>query len=438
MRGDAAGSEDRNNGTGRETGMIHLWPEAVRADGASVVASATIEMPGGGRQTLWYKVPESQTTRLNTTCDPLVVGSIQLLMQTGQDVRVHGQVSPSLLRNLAEFQAVWASWLPGLRSVEIVADREVEAAGASESNSAIVAFSGGVDSCFTAFRHARRAGGRNPYRVTAGLMVHGFDIPLDEPDAFASAATRSEAMLTSLGVELITVATNFRDIVPDWNHSYGTAVASCLMLFAGGFRAGLIGQGLAYVEVCLQREGPKVVSGWSLPACPLGVRYEGSNPLTDPLLSTDGFSIIPDGAAFDRAEKILAMSSWREFLTNVRVCWAGPQKDRNCCKCEKCIRNILTFRALGLGLPPCFPHDVSDAELSVLSLGAGADPFLRYGALRSLAASRGTGGQWVRILDKRLTWTWRFERSSTRRRIAKLRYYLGRIAKRLSLRREAS
>ena len=418
--------------------MIHLWPEAVRKDDESVVASATIEMPNGGRQILWYRVPERHAARLHPACDPFVVGLVHLLMRTGHDVRVHGQVSPSLLRNLTEFQAVWASWVPDLRNVEIVGDRETEAAAASDSNSAIAAFSGGVDSCFTVFRHARGAGERYPYRAAAGVMVHGFDIPLDEPEAFESAAARSRTMLTSLGVDLITVATNYRTIVPDWNHSYGAAVASCLMLFGGGFRAGLIGQGLTYVEVCLQREGPKAVEGWPLPACSFGVHYEGSNPFTDPLLSTDGFTIIPDGAAFGRADKILAMSSWREFLTNLRVCWAGPHKDRNCCKCEKCIRNILTFRALGLGLPPCFPCDVSDSQLSVLRLGTGVDPFLRYGALGRLAASRGTGGQWVETLNKRLAWTWRHERSSTRPKVARLRYYSGRLVSRLLGRRETS
>ncbi len=156
-------------------------------------------------------------------------------------------------------------WQPGLSCVEVTADKEEEAAIRSEDKGSLVAFSGGVDSCFTAFRHARPTTTRFPCRVTAGIMVHGFDIPLDEPATFTSAFERSGTMLSSLGLESIPMATNYRTEVAEWTHSFGAALASCLMLFSGRFKAGLIGQGLTYGE--------------------LSLLHEGSNPLTDPLLS---------------------------------------------------------------------------------------------------------------------------------------------------------
>lgn len=362
--------------------IFHIWPEEPRREDGSVLAAAAIEAPGSERKRLWYSMPESHAEDLPGNSDLFAVGSIFLMMQAGVEVRVHGKVSPSLLRNLTDYQDAWVAWMPALKSVVIRADQEEETTPVQPREDSILAFSGGVDSCFTAFRHARADGSRAMPRPTAGIMVHGFDIPLDEPETFASARVRSEAMMSSLGLELIPVATNYRLLVEDWSHSFGAALASCLMLFSGRFRSGLIGQGLTYGEFPLL--------------------HEGSNPLTDPLLSSDHFRIVPDGAAFERADKIFAMREWTEFLQHLRVCWAGSQKDRNCCACEKCIRNILTFRALGLGLPPCFDQDVSEEQIRALNPGHKVLALIRYAELGKLAASRGSDGPWVQALEKRV------------------------------------
>jgi hypothetical protein len=89
----------------------------------------------------------------------------------------------------------------------------------------------------------------------------------------------------------------------------------------------------------------------------------GSNPVTDHLLSSKTFQIIHDGAAFSRLQKVQQIANWPEALRGLRVCWQGQQKDRNCGRCEKCIRTILNFRVLGLGLPECFEQDVTNREI---------------------------------------------------------------------------
>jgi len=269
-----------------------------------------------------------------------------------------------------------------------------------------------VDSCFTAFRHVRDNPTGLLHRPTAGVVVHGFDIPLDEPERFAAVVRRSGVMMSSLGLELIPIATNYRALVADWSHSFGAALASCLMLFSRRFKAGLLGQGLTYAEACLL--------------------HEGSNPLTDPMLSSESFAVVPDGAAFERSDKILAMRDWGEFLQNLRVCWAGPQKDRNCCVCEKCIRNILTFRALGLGLPPCFERDVDEGQIRTLAPGHMVLAMIRYAGLGDLAAAHGTEGPWVSVLDSRLEpWKWLGEPRPWRY-LKHPRYYTARAWKRLT------
>lgn len=364
------------------TSTFHIWPEEPRQVDGKLEVAAVLEVPRSERTRLWYSIPENRAADLPGNSDLFTVGLIFLMMKVGLDVAVHGMVSPSLLRNLGEYQAVWDQWLPFLHKVEIRADQEEESNPPNSREDAIVSFSGGVDSCFTAYRNVRQNESGVLHLPTGAIMVHGFDIPLDEPDTFASALRRSEVMTSSLGLDLIPIATNYRQVVKDWPHSFGGAIASCLMLFSGRFKTGLIAQGLTYGEI--------------------GMLYEGSNPLTDPMLSSKSFSVVPDGGAFHRCDKIFEMRDWDEFLQHLRVCWAGPQKDRNCCVCEKCICNILTFRALGLGLPQCFERDVSVQQIRDLGLKNKPLAILRFGALSQLATAHASGGEWVRVLEKRL------------------------------------
>jgi hypothetical protein len=360
----------------------HLWLEPTREEDGQIIVSATLEKANGARNILWYRLPAEHRGLLTTGCELFVVGILFRAMHEKKLLRVHGQVSPSLLRNLEDFQEAWASWRPDKYSrVEILADKEVESHRPTDRQ-ALVAFSGGVDSAFTAYRHVHGIGTRFPRRPKAAVMAHGFDVPLTEAETFERAFQRSRRMTESLGLQLIPIATNFRELTPEWIHSFGTALASCMMLLSGGYSEGLVGLGITYEHYV------------HLP--------EGSNALTDALLSYDGFRIIPDAGGFHRAEKIRALLDWPQFTENLRVCWRGPQKDRNCCVCEKCIRNILTFRALGQPCPSCFPHDVSDRQIRQLGPLKEIIIKTQYDNIIRIASERSIKESWVRELRSSL------------------------------------
>jgi len=64
-------------------------------------------------------------------------------MRTSADMVIHGEISPSLLRNLEEFQDAWHCWLPEqYRKINITADVEKESSKHTIPL-AIMAFSGG-------------------------------------------------------------------------------------------------------------------------------------------------------------------------------------------------------------------------------------------------------------------------------------------------------
>lgn len=359
--------------------QTHIWSEeAVEADG-SITLSITIEYPNEqSRSRLWYKIPAEFGSLLTDSCDPFVVAMILPAMFYAAPLVVHGKVSPSLLQNLEEFQAAWACWRPNFyKPIEISAEVEQEVQK-PPSEIAIAAFSGGVDSCFTAFRHHVKPRRRFQRNLQAGLMVHGFDIPLEEQQAFDGAAQKSRAILSSLGLKLIAIATNYRQIEQTlrWEDAYGPAVASSLMLFQNSYSIGLIASAFSYHNLLLPR---------------------GSNPVTDTLLSNKAFQLIHDGAGYTRLEKIQKIGNWKEARQNLRVCWQGAQKDRNCGQCEKCIRTILGFRVLDLGLPACFEQDVTDSQISGIQ---GLSEIQRYDLQLILEAAKDSvSDSWVTALE---------------------------------------
>ncbi len=314
------------------TAYSHMWPQAPQQADNTVKLSATIESEEGSQKELWFRVPSEHVPSVTELADPFVTAMLFPAMRNATDLRVHGSVSRSLLRNLDEFQAAWKCWRPDrYHAINVIADEEVTE-DVEALDKAVAAFSGGLDSCFTAWRHTKGDCGRLERNLKAALMVHGFDIALHEPDVFSRAAENSRAIVESVGLEFIPMACNFRECGDDWEDEHGAALASCLSLFSKGFSTGLIA-------------GSHVYNALRFPW--------GSNPLTDPMLSSDAFSIIYDAAGISRLQKAKGISEWEEAMRLLRVCWQGKHKDRNCGGCLGCIATALCFAAMHVKPPAC-------------------------------------------------------------------------------------
>src|SRR5271157_342731 len=358
----------------------HLWPEEASRENDDLTLSAILERPDGTRRRLWYRLPMKFQEAVTKSCDPFVLGFIFTVMRTPSDLIVHGQVSPSLLRNLVEFQNAWTAWKPTkYHRIDISADLEREQPPAN-TNETIMSFSSGGDSSYTAWRHRTGHAGRQQRNLVAGVMLHGFDIPLEEAEAFAGAAKNARLMLASLGMELIPITTNFREIGGTWEDAHGAGLASALMLLQGRYHTGLIAGSYDYSDLILP---------W------------GSNPLTDGMMSSDSFQIIHDGAALDKMAKIKQFSQWPDALKYLRVCMDG-RSARNCCRCPKCMKTIMIFRMLGLGLPECFERDMSDGEILRMRFQSLGDVH-SLGSLVKQAQDASISASWVRALQFSLT-----------------------------------
>ena len=297
---------------------------------------------------LWYQRLDAELPEVISLDAPLVGSVLYWMRQPVNQVRVHGAVSRALLRNLDELQHVWALWRPDAYSrVEFSPDDVFEDTRVGEG--AVAAFSGGVDSSFTVYRHAIAQPGPHTLPLREVVMVQGFDILLDEDEVFTRAVGRSERMLTATDLPVARVRTNVkRDLGQTWEDAFGLCVASVLLTFQGTRQYGLIGSGSnPYNDLVLP---------W------------GSTPVQDWMASTGSMEIRHDGAGYSRNDKVRALAGWPDLLRELRVCWKGADHDRNCGRCEKCIRTILNFKATGQPVPSCFDRDVTEDEIRQLHL----------------------------------------------------------------------
>jgi len=144
-------------------------------------------------------------------------------------------------------------------------------------------------------------------------------------------------MLTRLGIQLLTARTNIQRFVPrsDWGIFHGSALIGLALALGRLLKRFYVPAGHTYNDLV----------PW------------GSDPRLDYLLSSETLEIVHDGASVTRVRKTAIAADWPETFTRLRVC-SIKQNDllRNCCRCEKCLRTMITLDMFH-ALPNyrCFP-----------------------------------------------------------------------------------
>ncbi|PHS71466.1 MAG: hypothetical protein COB23_00350 [Methylophaga sp.] len=318
--------------------LLILEPEKLERSDGNIIRRCTVKREDDNAQvdlqTLWFQFPETIKLPEDSDCDSYLLALLMDAMYENRKIIVKGSVSQILLSNLVEYQSAWHKWLPDVYhivdiGVESIRDNDGPVPGA------ICAFSGGVDATFSVWRHSQK---RNSYRsqtINLCAFVHGFDIPLSDEMAFESANNIAIETLRDIDISLIPVKTNYREISNvNWEHSHGCALVATLSHFKHVAGTCIVGSSDPY---------DKLDVAW------------GSSPITDHLLGSDGFRVMHDGSSHYRVEKVKEILDWKVGAHNLRVCWQGELKDRNCGKCEKCLRTQCNFLANGSAIPSCFP-----------------------------------------------------------------------------------
>jgi hypothetical protein len=314
------------------------------------IRSCTIEFKDGKHVTsskiLKYELPPSILLPKDSDAEAYLIATILLAMAENRTLKVHGSVSRTLLSNLTEFRDVWNCWLPDVyHNIDFEATT-IDDSLDTKNNGAIATFSGGLDSTFTVWQHTQKLAGYRTQDIKACVFVHGFDI--FKENEYLNAFNTAQNTLNAINIPLYPFRTNYRSIIElDWNHTHGTALAACLNNFKIPYSTGIIAGTYIYLD---------------------NYYPYGSNPITDPLLSSSLLKILHDGALYTRDEKAKGISHWNEGVNNLRVCFSGTRLDTNCGKCHKCIRTRMIFEANGLKIPKSIPSPTNGKAIRKLIL----------------------------------------------------------------------
>jgi len=362
--------------------VVNVWPEAPKAAGDTITKQAVIELPANNREVLWYRIPLSWENALTESSDPFAIATVFVAMRLGADLRIHGTVSPSLLSNLEEFRQLWHCWMPHMyQQGATIANHESESVVAPYRH-ALACFSGGIDSCFTVYRHAKGLCGRQRQDIRSGVHLQWSRGGCSA--TITPTVRKITAMLDSLDIGLILMESNWRGLwrslhIP-WLDCHGAAYIAGASMLQAGFRMILFASTYSYDTL----------------------RPYGSTPVGDILLSSEALHVRHDGAAFSRVEKAAVLSQWPEAMRNLHVCWEGPDRHRNCGVCEKCIRTVLDFRVNGVSLPPAFEKDVSDDLVASVPIGSDIQLHELESILRQALCNGLAHESWVRALARRV------------------------------------
>ncbi len=269
------------------------------------------------RKTIWYRVHSNHKHLITNAGDTFLLSILHLGMRSNLPVWIKGApVSRELLANLQEYQYIWSLWHKRTNKIEIYARlyNSIERHHLKKQR-VITCFSGGVDSTFTLFNHTRNGENNYPKPLSDALLVHGFDIPIENQYSFDRVERKCRDVAKDAGINLITIATNVRHLKLKWRQAHGALIAGAMHLVSRPFSTGLIPSTLNY-----------------------GILYPwGSTPLTDSLLGCDySFNITSDGANYTRVDKIRALKSWELAMKEIRFCNIDLPYDRNCGECDKC------------------------------------------------------------------------------------------------------
>ena len=311
-------------------------------------------MPGS----LWYRFSERHTGRVNSRADAFAPTALLVAMFAGEDLKIQGAISPRLAYHLCEYREIYHAWDPNLFKRINIQYEQIEPDSPEEGAGAVAtAFSGGVDSFYTLWKHLPQNQPVPQSRVTHGLFVHGLDLRLADGENYRSSAEPYARIFKDLGLELIQASTNayqFSEFRINWTMFFGTPLIGAALLLGPWLRRFYVPSGMpSYLKLFPQ----------------------GSSPLIDHLLSTEGTEIVHHAASVSRYDKLATLTKWPATHHKLRVCSDKSHMHGlvNCSDCHKCYRTMTLLELLD-ALPN---YDNFTKKMSPRA-------YLRWGALTHL------------------------------------------------------
>lgn len=276
---------------------------------------------------LWFGVSEAYGDSLTRgKADPFVAALIIYALFRGLDIKCEDPVSERLLYSLNH------TYIPALRfncreyhSLKIIA----EGTGARQNcrNATGAGISLGVDSLYTFYTNSR-----TEYPVTHGCLINnGFYEGADSREQFSRHGELAFRFCRELGAELVMIDSNihealeqrYLDVFSQWN-------MACVLALQGLFGTYMCASGHRENEFAYNAHHSDFL-----------------DILTVECLSTETLRFFHSGGSVRRVDKIKELCSYPPAYRYMHPCYLKPAWEKNCGKCIKDIRDMVTIYALG-------------------------------------------------------------------------------------------
>ena len=148
---------------------IVIHPRKIVGD--NIHLSCTLEVIDGVRHEFWFQVPCEWESAISPADDAYVLISLFTAMQYGGHLRIEGEVSSLLLKNLSEVVIAWHRWVPRRYKTVTFEAATFSQRTPAQQKSVLMPFSGGLDSCHSLWRHIQSQTTGNRPEILA-MMVH--------------------------------------------------------------------------------------------------------------------------------------------------------------------------------------------------------------------------------------------------------------------------
>lgn len=353
------------------------------------------------REIIFFSVPSEQAHWIRPEPHAFMMGTAIAAMWNGEiRLEIEGGVDPQLGSRLTMAMRLLKRWHKSpLRPVKIVAPAVTRPLPDIPQSTTALFLSGGVDSLSALYWNASQYPMGDPRRVGVAFFVHGLDVgDPNKPnrlDVWNLGIQKLSAICRELGVDLVTVKVNFRNLAMSWRLYGGWQHASLLAAIAHAASS--------RIHRCI------IAPDYSMEHIP---HPHGSHPWLNSYFGADFLEITTgDMEQFSRVEKICFLSTHPGVLDALRVCWdsaAIPEGHLNCGRCLKCVRTMLAFMACGqLSETTAFPgNDVSPQLLKSIPIKTHAELELYLEVLPALEAM---GRQDLTAIIKRKIWLFHAE-----------------------------
>lgn len=255
-------------------------------------------------------------------CPEALIPAVLLpaMKKKAERIQINNQPDPIFWQNLQKIQSLYQSWKPGYQPVEIHSDQP-NVPSKQKGSRAGIFFSCGVDSSYALLKHQDQ--------ITDLIFIQGFDIPLESKDLLQKRSDSIHKIAASLGKGVVEVKTNLRKFLEPgifWGLGHGTAMASVGHALSAEFRR-------IYIAPSYSSRA---------------LRTWGSHPHLDPLWSNEAIEFIHDEEELTRPFRVEKIAHNQTILDNLYVCLHNNPSGLNCGKCEKCVRTMISLRALGV------------------------------------------------------------------------------------------